>query len=520
MKSLGRRSTPEFEPGAFVEKLRLTRAGRTVLGATALLLSCGMGAPLNEGTPARDVVVYQRLDFDESAGGFKATNGAHTELTEDAVAGKALLVRPKRGWAGAQLQLAVEGSEGLRLALHAKGMDYPSAELNVFDGLTDDNTTSDSPRFLYPDRWTPVLYSLDHFVYNDRRQTTVEPTTSYESLRFFGPQEPTARSQMIVDNLVLYRGTDSTPPHQVESLTASKVRGGLRLSWRPAQDNVGPMGYAVSRRRGGLDAFVKVAEVHAPGWTDTSPGPGLVEYRVLAFDFERNLGPWSETLRFDSGASDPMGLPESARHAGALDRERLRATHVKGVGRVRKGHICLFGDSLTHARVYRAMGESALGIFTVAAHGFESIRTEHGPRLLDEVLDQENPEYLLVLLGTNNLRGGFVPTEGQLSTWMSDLETVATEARRRGTVVLFGTVPPRGFDDPQSKPEAAYNAALHRLGARIGVPVAPIFERLLAGERRRYLADDGIHWEPAAMKVAAQAWADTVQQVEWILRDR
>ena len=55
----------------------------------------------------------------------------------------------------------------------------------------------------------------------------------------------------------------------------------------------------------------------------------------------------------------------------------------------------------------------------------------------------------------------------------------------------------------------------------IGVPVADVFARLqAAGDRRQYLAEDGVHWRPAAMEVAARAWADALRRVEWVLRDR
>ena len=147
------------------EKTASARRCFVALGVTVLLLSCGHGAAANSGVAAGDVVVYERLDFDQDARGFSATSGARTELTADSVTGQALRIRPRRGWAGAQLPLGIEGSQDLKLAFLAKGLDYPAADLNVFDRRADDNTTSASPRFLDPDRWTAVLYSLDQFVY-------------------------------------------------------------------------------------------------------------------------------------------------------------------------------------------------------------------------------------------------------------------------------------------------------------------------------------------------------------------
>ena len=462
--------------------------------------------------------VYRRIDFEDDLGGFRPARRATVERTSDAVSGQALLCRPRERWAGTELRIQIAGSRDLKIAFLAKGRDFPKASLNVFDRLANDNTTSYAPRFLPDDEWIPIVYYLDAFRYNSRREGTVDAATDYSSVRFFGPS-PTARTQLILDHFVIYRGTDTLPPARVEDLAAKATARGIELSWDPAIDNVGSMGYVVSRRRAGEGRFTKVAEVHVPRWLDEDPGRGTIEYRVLALDFERNLGFWSETLGVESTVGHRARETEEL--ATASYASSLREVHRRGVGRVRKGHVCFFGDSLTHAKVYREHGQAALALFTAAAYGFPRKRTDFGREQVHEILDRENPEFLLVLFGTNNLRNRQVPTEASLEKWMSDLEAIAHAAHSRGTVVLFGSLPPRGLDDPESKPEAVYNVALHKLGRRIQVPVAGIFEEFkTAGNRRLYLSGDGAHWTSAGMELAARAWAKAMDQVEWVLRDR
>ena len=503
-------------------KLLLTAGGLGALLVAAWLLmsGCGAATPLESGTEAGGLTVYRRLDFDDDTGGLRAAGSARLELTADAVSGRALAIQPRRKWAGARLALRISGSQGLKVAFFARGLDYPRAQINAYDAVAGDNTTSLAPRFLTPDRWTPVLYSLDRFSYNSRPGRAVDPRTDYTEIRFFGPQ-PTAGSRLILDNLVIYRGRDDRPPAAVDGLEAKAVAEGIEIGWRPAADNGAILGYVVSRRLAGEERFVKLAEVASPRWLDRSGSPGTAAYRVLAVDFERNLGPWSEALTVEQPAAGAAAAEPRPAPGAGVDAERLREVHARGAGRVSRGHVCFFGDSLTGATVYGRLGEAALGIFTVAANGAAGIRTEDGRRRVAAVLEAENPEFLLVLLGTNNLAIGRVPDARELASWMADMRAIAEQAHERGTVALFATVPPRGFDDPSSRPEAAYNEALRELGRELGVPVADVFARLQAGsDRRQYLAEDGVHWRPAGMEVAARTWAETLRRVEWVLRDR
>jgi len=276
-----------------------------------------------------------------------------------------------------RLKVDIEGSEGLKMAFLAKGEGFDRATLNVYDEAQDDNTTPYAYRWLPDGRWTPVLYRLDRFRYNSRRTGFVRPDARYSELRFYGPEPKGRPVALTLDNFVIYRGEDRSPPGVVSGLRAKATEQGVFLHWAPAPDNVAPMLYVVSRA-GSDGTFRKIAETFETRFLDTSAPRGPVRYRVLACDFQNNLGPWSEPVAVVSvseGRARSLTPVERDRLAYA---EQVRAVHERGKGSVRRGHVCLYGDSLTGPTVYRQMVEGALGIYTVGAKGFAGMRTGWG----------------------------------------------------------------------------------------------------------------------------------------------
>jgi hypothetical protein len=81
--------------------------------------------------------------------------------------------------------------------------------------------------------------------------------------------------------------------------------------------------------------------------------------------------------------------------------------------------------------------------------------------------------------------------------------------------------PPRGFKDPESKPEAVYNARVIELARGLKVPVGYVFEEIqAAGDRHKYISRDGVHWTQPGKELAGRAWARALDQVRFVLRDR
>lgn len=502
-----------------VKYLGILLAVLIVAGSAVLMFHQPISAAYQAPKEVGGVTVYYKTGFDKELGGFDGVH-AKLRLTDDAVSGQALQATCLKKWAGPSLSLNIKGSKDLKIAFLAKGENFPLAQINLFDTRAHDNTTSYAYRYLANGRWTPVLYDVDRFHYNSKESGYIRLDASFSGIRLFGPDVSSRTVRLTLDNFVVYRGRDSQPPAMVEDLKSKPGPNGVALSWKPAKDNVGVMLYVVSRSNGDRP-FAKIAETFKPAYLDVTAPPGTHRYRVLASDFENNLGPWSPPVSATSTASaGPLALTRQE-----MDRinyaKHVKAVHRKGVGKVNKGRVCLYGDSLTAPTVYWQSVMSRLGIYKVTARGFGGMRTGWGKaNALKKALEPENPEYILILFGTNNVRGQIQKPE-VYEKWADDVIAIAKAAESRGTVAVIGTIPPRGFTDPKSEPEAQYNAVLiHRARAE-HIPVAYIFKQVQqAGNRRKFIYKDGIHWTVPGMKAAAAAWAKTMAQVQFAVRDR
>jgi lysophospholipase L1-like esterase len=442
-----------------------------------------------EGKPAGGVTVYRRiqqLSIAEGAGGIQHT-----------------------------LEISLRDSTGLKVAFLARGTGgVTEARLNLYDERSGDNTTSDAYRPI-DGKWRPVLYRADRFYYNDGMNRLVARAASYRSLLFHGERTPEGKGRLELRGFALYRGEDSAPPGPPGGLTARPEEGGVRLSWKEASDNVGAATYAVARGPAG-GKIAKVGETHDLAFTDKPPAPGAYEYRVLAADFQDNLGPWSEAIRVEvkDGSGERAQSPEEKDRIACA--ESVRKIFAAGRGRVVQGRVLCLGDSLTGATNYRRYVESALGTCDAWARGYESQRTDFGRRKIAEDLAEVKPELCLILLGTNNPKD-----PASLPRATEDLLEMARSCEERGVVAIIGTIPPRGFGDPLSAPEAGYNEALMQTCRARNIPIAHIFEEFQsAGDRRKLLADDGVHLVTGGWEATARGWKAAVDQVRFALLDR
>ena len=498
--------------------------GKGLLVASLLfggLYACSSGVS-SEPRKEEGVLIYYKTDFDQDKGGFHASKRADLKLVEDAISGKALETVCKQKWAGPALKIKIRGSEGLKIAFMAKGEYFRRATLNFYDEKARDNTTPYGYRFLPDGQWTPVLYYVDLFHYNSKPRGHIKPDTQFTQLRFWGPDPQGARVALTLDNFVIYRGEDRSPPQQVKGLKVKASEQGIYLSWQPAKDNVAPMVYVISRAEG-KGSFIKIAESYHPYFLDQDVEPNVTyRYRILACDFQNNLGPWSKivevTYPFPSpGLQKPKNIWEKDREWYA---RHIREVHAKGLGKVNKGLVVLFGDSLTGPTLYPRLVAGALGIYRVKAYGYAGRTTGFGRQKVREILAKERPEFLLVMFGTNNVRGR-LRTVDVYERWVDDLEAIVKQAEAQGVVVVLATIPPRGFKDPLSIPEALFNEVLVERARKLKVPVAYVFEAVQqAGDRHEFIWKDGVHWTAKGMEVAAWAWAQTMRQVEFVLRDR
>jgi hypothetical protein len=469
---------------------------------------------LSKDTKRAGLTVYYRFSFDDGLEAWTAANEARLVLSDDGVDGRALRVVCEGSWAGARVPLDIRGSAGLKMALLMKGRNITEAGVNIHDMVSGDNTTPYGYRYLRPGEWRPILYFLDRCRYNSRTTGFVSADTKYDELRFYGPFEFKTPMEFSLDNLVLYRGADSQPPGRVTGLEATATAGGIKLSWDRAADNVGPLVYVISRADG--DGFFrKVAESCVTSYMDRAAGRGKRRYRVLAVDFEENLGAWSDPVSVIS-ASEAYS-PELTREEKEklIYAEHVRQIHAKGRGRVHRGRATLFGDSLTGATVYPHCARAAFGNLMVDAFGYPSMKTSFGRDKVGEILRKENPEFMFILFGTNNSK-----REQDIQAAMDDLAAIVKTCEANGTIAVVGTIPPRDWS-PDSAPEANFNKNIVELCRRLKTPVGYIFEDFqAAGDRSKYMGSDGVHWRGAGMEIAARAWGKTLEQIRFVLRDR
>ena len=196
--------------------------------------------------------------------------------------------------------------------------------------------------------------------------------------------------------------------------------------------------------------------------------------------------------------------------------ERIGKIAQAGAGKVVKGRIFCFGDSLTGATMYPVFTESAVGRYQTEAIGRAGWRTGQGRGVIAGDIARMNPQFCLILYGTNNSKSAKA-----IEAAMEDLLAIAKTCETSGTIPIIGTIPPRGFGDPASKPEANYNAALVKTCRANKIPIAYIFEEMQAQpDRRKQLAGDGVHWAGEGFVTASRAWKKAMEQVTFVLLDR
>lgn len=466
------------------------------------------------------VTIYYKVDFNKTKDRFHGSKGVTQRLVIDSISGGALLTLCKTKWSGPMLPVDIKGSKGLKIAFMAKGRNYKSATLNMYDLTSKDNTTPYGYRFLPDNNWVPVLYYVDLFRYNSMNSGFIKQETHFKNIRFWGPQPYSDDISITLDNFVVYRGEDVVAPEKVVEVKAVAKKNGIKLTWKIPHDNVFPMVYVVSRAEE-KGNFKKIAETFKPSYLDKTAENKIYYYRVLACDFQNNLGQWSDILKVKgiSRYSNKLTneLEEDRKHYS----NHIKEVHQLGRGYVEKGMVVMYGDSLTGPTLYKRLVAGALGIYKVKAYGYSGMKIQWGKGNLEKrVLKEVIPEFMLLMFGTNDVKGRKRSSK-TYEIWAKDLVETAKLAQSRGIVVILGTIPPRGFDDPKSLPEYEFNKILIKQAKKNNIPLAYVFNDIQkSGNREKFIWKDGIHWTAQGMEVAAKAWAKTFRQIEFVLRDR
>ena len=427
-----------------------------------------------------------------------------------------LVIRDTGRGPALELPISIQGSAGLKLAFTARATGgIRTANLNMFDAVSKDNTTARSYAWV-DESWRPILYRCDRFNYNGGNVfSLVKPDTSYQNIRFHGDPTPGNAGVLYIRDLVVYRGDDVAPPAAPTGLTANTQGSTVRLAWQVPKDNVGVAVYSIARASS-TGKFVKIAQTSEPSYIDVSPAAGTNRYRVLASDFQDNMSEWSEATAAEvasAGSVATATVYETDRLGYAAEIRRIRE---EGRGKTVNGLVLQHGDSLSGATLYNVMAEAALGRYMVEALGREGWTSRHGRDAVAKDVAKMRPEFCFILFGTNNVKQTSAVAEA-----MNDLLAIAQTCAAAGAIPAVATIPPRGFSDPKSGPEANYNAALIRTMRANHVPIAYIFEEFQRQpDRHKLLAGDGTHWAGDGFRVTSLVWKQLMDQITFALLDR
>ena len=192
----------------------------------------------------------------------------------------------------------------------------------------------------------------------------------------------------------------------------------------------------------------------------------------------------------------------------------MRRVHAKGKGRVRPDVFLFAGDSITAATVYTHILGSWLARGLTVRQGVGQVTTEFGADMINQYLTSAEPEFAIVLYGTNDQE-----IRASVPESMRNLTTVVDACLAFGTVPVLTTIPPRGYDKRSQGDQERFNRALMELGRKKQVPVSYAFEEIMLHDLNDMLFD-GVHLHPEAGNDAVgRALRRTMDQVYFAMRD-
>ena len=333
--------------------------------------------------------------------------------------------------------------------------------------------------------WAPCLYRLDLFGQDAMlwRKLKKAPEGTEYALRFTKPDG--AKATLQVRNLVVYSGDDRTPPEAPGELAVQADGTGVHLSWQPAADNVGVAWYVVSRATE-KGKFVKIAQTADLEFTDKPPAAGAHRYRVLAVDYERNLGPWSKEIPLQAAQGFDQPKPPQTVTDSLFYAEHIRAVHEAGAGKAAKGVILFHGDCLHYLDRTR---NNIAAIASLLPYGCvnessQVLRPGNPSLKLVKELERElelRPEFCVLSAGLEDLHPAPFPEDEHtapedIQKAVENVLTMVRMCEQRGTVAVVATLTPFGHNAPQGSPEEKLSAALAGMCEEHKVPVARVFD--------------------------------------------
>ena len=194
----------------------------------------------------------------------------------------------------------------------------------------------------------------------------------------------------------------------------------------------------------------------------------------------------------DSGAGEETAEAAPAEEAETEEDEPLELDR----------RIVVVGDSIAAGVgagvAFPSLIESRTGISTVSA-ATPGISAEGGASQVPRLIDRFRPQWLVILLGTNNAAGA----AGGVSGAISAVSFAVRTAQDAGVIPIVGTLPPISRDATQNQRAAEISAGLRRIsGARIARINSSVSINLI---------DDGLHPNTQGQEIIARLFAEQIQ---------
>ena len=392
--------------------------------------------------------------------------------------------------------ISLESLEGVKLAFQVKGIAEARFTLHE-ERLGKDlrpqrgvwKLTGDSPH-VKGYRWgggdlAPCLYRMDLFGQDAMywQKNLGKPTEGKFTRLDFA--RPGLKESLEVRHLVIYRGEDVAAPEAPPALAAKADAEGVHLAWKAARDDVGIALYVISRAKAEA-TFEKIAQTAELEYTDKPPSPGSYRYRVLAVDYERNLGPWSSVVSAVADKGFELSEPSSLVKDSQGYAKHVRGVHDMGAGQVLKGAILHHGDCLHYLDRTRNFVAGLTGLLSYGCvNGSSGVIKPGNPssRLLAELPKelQLRPEFCVISAGMEDLHPKPWPEDARLAPedrkkTVDNVLAMVRLCEKQGTVPIVATLTPFGHGAPKDSPEEKLSDELAALCRANEIPLARVFD--------------------------------------------
>ncbi|WP_231744092.1 SGNH/GDSL hydrolase family protein [Stieleria neptunia] len=203
--------------------------------------------------------------------------------------------------------------------------------------------------------------------------------------------------------------------------------------------------------------------------------------------------------------------------------QKTKALHRTAAAQAGRAKVVCFGDSITNRGYFKVL-EELLDIESINA-GKGGHSSAMGLRRLQSDVMVHDPDLVVVMFGTNDLRADservFVPVD----KYKENLQAIMTSCREHGSKVVLCTLPPineqKFFTRHEREPFAAlggfssvvqrYCNAAREVASEHDVPLVDL-NRLLA-KQPEWLSQDGVHPSETGTRLIAEHIAKAVQAV-------